>query len=589
MIQRESLPVGAEVLAPEARADRVASWGPPPPEAYHLADRIEAQFDRSVQRAANAEERRVFAPAAAPPTIPDTRLTGAAVDALGRIAEVRTDDAARRACSLGKSLPDLVDARGASLARACDAVVRPRTEQELDRVLAWCCDADVTVVPVGGGTTVSGGIEPIGRTAGDPVVALDTTRLTALVDFDEPSGVATFQAGVRGPDLEAALAPFGRTLGHIPQSFELSTLGGWIATRSAGQASLQVGKIERLVASLRLASPEGELVVPHLPAHGAGPDLAELVMGSEGTFGVVTRAGVRVRQRPGHVRFAAWAFPSFEQAAEAARTLVQLGLPRPAMLRLSDSEETAFNVGASLPGALRGGAGRTLARAAGLEHGALAIATFLGSSHEIGAAERSVARHLRHHGGIGVGPMPARSWFRARFVQPYVRDLLLDRGLLVDTLETSVRWSGVAVLHEAVGEALRSTFGDDRCRVACHLSHLYHDGASAYFTMIARPRATRPLAIWRAAKRAVHEAIAAAGGSASHQHGVGTMHHDLYAAAVPQLGIDALRAARLRFDAGGRCNPGKLFDAPAGGQVARNAVTGGGSSGADDPAVLQEP
>ncbi len=579
---------GADPLSPELRANRIASWGPVPERAAHLAERLVQRFGAVTGTRPEAGAVRPFADAErVPPRVPEGRLAASDVDALARIAPVHSDDGARRAYSLGKSWPDLFAARGDALARACDAVVRPRTEEELERALDWCVGHDVAVVPVGGGTTVTGGIEPIGRTAEQPVVALDTSALTTCLDIDHVSGVATFQAGVRGPELERALAAFGLTLGHVPQSFEYSTLGGWIATRSAGQQSLRYGKMEAMTAALRVVTPEGELDVDHLPAHGAGSDLRELVLGSEGTLGVVTRATMRVRRRPETVRFAAYLFGSFDEAREAARRLVQRGDLRPAMVRVSDAAETAFNVGASVPRALGGTVGRGVARLLGARHGAMVIVLCTGSRGEARATELQVDRHMAACRGRAMGPMPARAWYHGRFRQPYARDVMMDRGLLVDTLETSVAWSRLPALHHEVRTALETSFGGaERCVVGAHLSHLYHDGASAYFTFLAAPEPGREVEQWRAAKRAVHAAIIRCGGSASHQHGVGTMHADLYEGLVSRTGAEALRAVRRRVDPHGLLNPGKLLERPSDGQASWNAV-GRTLASADDAGATE--
>ncbi len=559
-------------LAPELRASRIASWGPVPERAAHLAHKLVRRFEH-VTGIRPEPSARPFADAQrSQPKIPGSRIAPGDVDALARIAPVHTDDDARRAYSLGKSWPDLFAARAAELDKACDAVVRPRTEEELERALAWCVEQDVAVVPVGGGTSVTGGIEPLGRTLEQPVVALDTTALATCLDIDHVSGVATFQSGVRGPDLERALASFHLTLGHVPQSFEYSTLGGWIATRSAGQQSLRYGKMEAMTAALRVATPEGVLDVDHLPAHGAGSDLRELVLGSEGTIGIVTRATMRVRRRPDVIRFAAYLFGSFEEAREAARRLVQRGDIRPAMVRVSDAPETAFNVGASVPRALGGAVGRGMARLLGAGEGAMVIVLCTGSRSEARATELLVDRHMHACRGRAMGPMPARAWYHGRFRQPYARDVMMDRGLLVDTLETSVAWSRLPTLHHEVRTALEGAFGEGRCLVGAHLSHLYHDGASTYFTFLAAPEPGREVEQWRAAKRGVHAAIIRSGGSASHQHGVGTMHTDLYEGLVPRLGAEALRAVRRRIDPNGILNPGKRLERPADGQPSINAV-----------------
>jgi alkyldihydroxyacetonephosphate synthase len=250
---------------------------------------------------------------------------------------------------------------------------------------------------------------------------------------------------------------------------------------------------------------------------------------------------------------------------------------------VSDAAETAFNVGASVPRALGGRLGRGLARVIGAGEGALVFVLCTGSSHDARATEVMVDRHMARLGGRAVGTIPAKAWYHGRFRQPYARDVMMDRGLLVDTLETSVAWGRLPSLHVEVRAALEQAFGPGRCVVGCHLSHLYHDGASAYFTFLAAPEPGREVAQWCAAKRAVHAAIVRCGGSASHQHGVGTMHADLYADLVPRLGGEALRAVRERLDPRGTCNPGKLLELPADGQAAINAVRSGarGSRGGE--------
>lgn len=556
----------------EARHDRLAGWGRPPHAATSLAERLQGEFERVTGRTVNAAGR----PAATRPEVPERRVTGEQVDRLARIAAVRTDDDARRAFSLGKSYPDLVAARSAALDRACDLVVQPRSEDELDRALAWLVEHDVAVVPVGGGSTVVGGIEPLASRPEQPVAALDMTALATCLDVDACSSVAIFQAGIRGPDLESVLGAYDLTLGHVPQSFELSSLGGWIATRSAGQQSLAFGKIEKLVAAMRISTPNGVVTIDHLPAHGAGPGALELMLGSEGTLGVITRATMRVVPRPTHVRFSTFVFPSFAESTDAARTLVQRGL-RPAVVRVSDPAETGFSVGSSVPGYLPRGIVGRMVRAAGYGDASMVFVITPGTSESASALEAEVERHMRDAGGRSVGATAARQWYRSRFVQPYVRDLLMDRGLLVDTLETSAPWHAVSDLHRDVRAALTDALGADRCIVGCHISHLYVDGASLYFTFIADPDDGVGLDAWRAAKRAVHDAIARHRAATSHQHGVGTMHADLYAATNASLVTAAWRAARGELDPTGVMNPGKCFVPAAPGVVALNAVRAPGT------------
>ena len=555
-----------EVMTLTARARRAASWGAPPAGVQHLAERLVTTFER------RTGERLVpSAASTGAPRVRESRLDGNAFDRLARIAPTTRDDAARQAVSLGKSYPDLVTARANDLQQVTDAVAQPRTTADVEQLLAVCGELDLAVVPVGGGTTVVGGVEPLGRTPDQPVVSLDLSQMNHCFGIDDVSQVATFGAGTRGPVLERYLAPSGLTLGHVPQSFELATLGGWVATRSAGQASLRFGKIEQLTAAMEVVTPNGMITVDHLPAHGAGPDVRELLMGSEGTCGVITQATMRIARRPTHIRFASFAFASFAEAIIATRSLVQSGI-RPTMVRVSDQAETAFNVNTGVPRALRGRLGRKLAAGLGLGHGSLVFVISTGDLVEARAVDAAVVRHMTRRGARSVGPMPARSWYRSRFLQPFARDLMLDCGLMVDTLETSATWSSIDRLHADVTSSIRLALGADRAVVGCHLSHLYRDGASCYFSFIAPASRGAEIEQWRTAKRAAHDAIARHHAATSHQHGAGTMHHGLYVRRTPPLVLDAWQAARAAFDPARMLNPGKLYDAPGVGVHPINGV-----------------
>jgi alkyldihydroxyacetonephosphate synthase len=577
-----SVGVREDPLTIEARVRRVAAWGRPPASAASLAGRIGAEVGRRIGPLPDTP--MPAAGAAHVPTVPESRLDGGLEARLARTAPTTTAGDARAAFSLGKSYPDLLAARGRELERACDAVVSPRTEGELERVLAQLTDAEVSVVPVGGGTSVVGGIEPIGRRADEPVAALDLSRLCACLDVDVVSRLATFQAGVRGPALERSLAAFGLTLGHTPQSFELSTLGGWIATRSAGQLSLGFGKLDRMTAGLRMLSPAGALAVDPVPAHSAGPDALGLALGSEGTLGVISRATLRVVARPERVRLSSFCFASFSEAADAGRTLVQAGIPA-AGVRVSDGAETGFLAASSAPGVLRGALGRGVVRLLGMGRASIVFVIVTGSDVEVSRIDSRVDAHMRRAGGRALGPVPARSWYRTRFVQPFARDALMDRGLVVDTLETAAPWSRLTYLHDQLTQALTSALGPGRCVVGSHLSHLYRDGASLYVTFMSRPDAGRELATWRAAKRAAHEVILRCRAAASHQHAVGTMHADLARRLQPSLAEASWQVQRTAFDAGGQMNPGKLLELAPAGIAALNAVSdvSGGPGRAPSP------
>ena len=501
--------------------------------------------------------------AAAPPVeldavaLPEQRLEGDVREQLAAIVgpgRVRDDRLARVTHAAGRSYPDLVRLRRGEAPGAPDFVVEPGTPEEVAAVLRLCARADVPVVPFGGGTSVVGGVE-----AGPGMVTLDLGRLDRLVAADTRSLTATLQAGMPGPAVERSLAGHDVTLGHYPQSFEYSTVGGWIATRSAGQASTGVGRIEDLVLGLRCITPEGELEVPAFPATAAGPDLRELVLGSEGMLGVVTEATLRVRPRPEARRYEGWSFRSFAEGMEALRTLEQSGVP-PDVARLSDEHETRLG----LAFAPRGASTRAVTaylRARGHRRASLAIFGWEGDAAAVRARRRRAGEILRKAGGIALGPKPGAVWARGRFEAPYLRDVLLGRRVLVDTLETAASWSALPGLYAAVAGALHGALAGRGTPplVMCHISHLYPTGASLYFTFFARQEPGGELEQWHAAKAAATDAIVAGGGTITHHHAVGRDHAPWLEAEIGRLGIEVLQAAKARVDPAGIMNPGKVL------------------------------
>lgn len=553
-----------------ARVGRTDRWGTPTEKSAHLAERIVREFERrsSIPLSANRSQLKH-----GPMKVRESRADATSVEAVSRIASTTTADDVRAACSLGKSFPDLVAGRSGALDEVTDLVVRPSNITELARVVDQLVADDIAIVPLGGGTSVVGGVEALGSRPEQVVATIDLAGMGACLDVDAPGRIARFQAGVRGPDLERVLSGYGLTLGHVPQSFEWATLGGWIATRSAGQQSLAFGKIERMTAAVELVVPGKTISVEHLPAHGAGPGTLELLMGSEGTMGIVAEATVRLRKLPEAMRFQTYLFGGFEEAAAAGRHLVQSGL-RPAVVRISDEEETAFSIGSSLPGGIVRKALSGVARLSGLAGRCMVMVIIPGDTYDAARAlDGAVDACMHRCGGRAVGPYPARHWYHARFLQPYARDAMMDHGLLIDTLETAVPWGRVPEVRRGVRSALERTLGPDRTMVGCHLSHLYEDGASMYFTFMSAIDHEQQLTKWREAKRAVHEVFARHGSAVSHQHGVGTMHSDIYRSVHDERVLDAWRSARQSLVTVGHFNPGKLMDAPPRGASSLNSVT----------------
>jgi alkyldihydroxyacetonephosphate synthase len=457
-----------------------------------------------------------------------------------------TGRAARLRHLRGKSTPDLLRLRAGDAAGTPDIVLCPADHGEVAALLELCSAERIAVVPFGGGTSVVGGLEPeVAGFAG--VAALDLRRMDALRELDEVSRLAVVEPGLTGPQAEALLGPRGYTLGHFPQSYEYATLGGAAATRSSGQSSAGYGRFDDLVMALRVATPAGTLELGRAPKSAAGPDLRQLILGSEGTLGVITELTVRLRPAPQQRVYEGWRLPSFTAGAQALRRLVQDG-PVPTMLRLSDEAETAVNLARS------GELGRTPA------DGCLTIVGYEGTHEDVARCRERAATVLRHHDGEPAEPDAGEAWMRGRFRGPYLRDALLDAGALAETLETATFWSSLEPLHRATVAALRETLTAQGSPpvVLCHISHVYPAGASLYYTVVCAALED-PVAQWRRAKAAAADAILAAGGTTTHHHAVGRDHRPWYEREIGGLGLAALRAVKAELDPAGILNPGILL------------------------------
>jgi alkyldihydroxyacetonephosphate synthase len=470
-------------------------------------------------------------------------------------AAVRQDRAARVLRCRGKSYLDLLAQRAGACEGAPDAVVAPRSHAEVLAVLRACAEAGVAVVPFGGGTSVVGGLEPE-RAGRDALVSLDLGAMDAVVRVDRRSLTAVLEPGLRLPEADRALAAHGLTLGHVPQSYEWASVGGCVATRSAGQSSTGHGRIDGNVVALRCATPLGELVTHDAPASAAGPDLRQLLAGSEGALGVLTEVALRVHALPATERHEGWFATSFAEGGEALRALVQGGAG-PDVARLSDEAETRTSL------ALAGGGGLAAraylrARLGSAAPGCLVVLGWAGEAADVAARRRAATAVLRRAGLVPAGARPGAAWAHARFAGPHLRDDLLDRGILVETLETAASWERLLALREAVAAALDATLPAPV--VGCHVSHLYPTGASLYFTVLAR-REGDPAAQWRRAKAAALDAIVAAGGTITHHHADGRDHAPWLEREAGPLGLGLLQAAKDRLDPAGVMNPGALLAA----------------------------
>jgi alkyldihydroxyacetonephosphate synthase len=545
-------PAAPPVGAPRPPVTRWWGWGDPEklPEvpSSGLAMLRELVGDAEPDRRVELEQVGMPEPRSLPRALIEAAGEHAVLD--GREHRIRR--------AAGQSYPDLIRLRSGRLGEAPDAVVLPGTPEEVAHLLAVCAAEGIAVVPFGGGTSVVGGVEPV-RGVHEHLIALDLHRLRS-VDVDQRSLVARLGPGLRGPEAEAALGERGLTLGHFPQSFEYATIGGFAATRSAGQASSGYGRFDDLVMSIRLACPAGELRTLDVPHTAAGPALRELVVGSEGVLGVITEVGVRVRPAPAERRFEAWMAADFQGGAEIVRVLAQDGA-LPDVVRISDETETAASLGLA---GVEGGRRRALnayLRVRRRSGGALVITGWEGTAESVGRRRAVAAPIIRKGGAVPLGRGPGEAWLAGRYEGPYLREALLDLGYLVETLETAHTWSRLESHYEAVRSAidgaLRGQGGG--ALVMCHLSHAYRDGASLYFTFIAPRRPGAEIEQWREVKTAACEAIVAQGGTITHHHAIGRDHAPYMRAEVGELGLEALAALKERLDPAGIMNPGKLL------------------------------
>lgn len=483
--------------------------------------------------------------------VPRSRLEGAGFD---------TSAEARLRHARAQSFPDWIASRSGRMGPVPDAVALPAHHDEAAATLARARALGAMVIPYGGGTSVVG---HLAVPAGDrPVLSLSLERLDRLMDVDRGALLARFGAGTPGPRIEAQLAQHGYLLGHFPQSYELSTIGGWVVTRSSGQQSLRYGRIEQLFHAGRLATFKGEWRVGAVPASSAGPDLRECVLGSEGRLGLLTEVTARIRPLPEREVFHAVFFPSWQHGCDAMRALAQSDLAL-SMLRLSNEVETQTQLGLAGHPRLVAWLERYL-HLRGVGEGKVLL--LLGVSGAARAVQRTLRGALalaKAHAGVHAGARPGAGWVRNRFRSAYLRNTLWAAGYAVDTMETCLNWPAASAYMRAVEQAARDVFQQDHERVHAytHLSHVYRQGCSVYSTFVWRlcGDPDRELERWGRFKRAVSGTIVTHGGTISHQHGVGLDHAPYLPAEKGAVGMDLLRAIAREFDPDGLLNPGKLF------------------------------
>ena len=459
----------------------------------------------------------------------------------------------------GQSLPDWLALRSGNLGVFPDGVAYPTTREDICNLLIYAREARAIVIPYGGGTSVVGHITP--EKGKNPVLTIDMGRMNRLLSLDKESQIATFGAGATGADVESQIRVQGYTLGHFPQSFDYSTLGGWIATRSSGQQSLRYGRIEQLFAGGRLETPVGPLEIPTFPASAAGPDLREIVLGSEGRLGVLTEVKVQVTPLPERERFHVVFFPGWQEAVNAVRTVLQERISL-SMLRLGGAIETETQLALAGHERLITLLDKFLSwRGAGNDK-CMLIFGVTGTRTQCRGELKQALRVFKKAKGVHTGTYMGRKWAESRFLVPYLRNSLWEKGYAVDTLETSTDWQNVDNMVEIIESTLSGVLSHEgeRIHVFTHLSHPYPQGSSIYTSYIFRASETyeETFARWQRLKIAASEAIVANGGTISHQHGIGVDHAPYLVAEKGELGLATIKTLCQQFDPDGMMNPGKL-------------------------------
>jgi alkyldihydroxyacetonephosphate synthase len=515
-----------------------------------LLRHLELDVTRETARSARFEDLEVPSP-----TLNGLALANASTDALDRVIHAR-----------GKSLRDLVHHRRGELGRLPDVVVRPETEADVEAVMRAAIEHDAVLIPFGGGTSISGSLEPP-ATETRTVVSLDMSKLRRVLGIDAASGLARIEAGAFGPDLEHQLTGQGWTLGHFPDSFTHSTLGGWIATRSSGMQSDRYGDIADLVRAVRVVTPTGVLATRPVPHTSTGPSVREMVLGSEGRLGVITEATVHVRRLPEKREILGYLFPTWADGLQAMQDIAA-SEAAPSVTRVSDSYETAFSFATRKdPTALDRIKSTALTtfltkrKGYDVEQMCLSFIGYEGTADHVKAQRKAVGKLVARHGGLCIGASPGELYDQKKFDTPYIRDFLLDRGALADVSETAAPWSRLPAVYDTTRSAANRAFDELGVRgyVMCHLSHSYHAGACLYFTFGFKPVPDKDeLAQYDTVKFAIQQAFIDAGATLSHHHAVGTEHARWLEQDISAPGVAMLNALFSGMDPGNNLNPGKI-------------------------------
>jgi alkyldihydroxyacetonephosphate synthase len=503
--------------------------------------------------------------AVADPVLPAS-LRAALEEAVGE-QYVSVDAMDRVVHTYGKSLRDLVRIRRGDLGRLPDVIVFPGSEHEVSSLFEAAMAENAVIIPFGGGTNISGSLEaPRGETR--TVISVDLGRMNKVIEIDEPSGLARIQAGALGPYIEEQLNARGFTIGHFPDSFTYSTLGGWIATRSSGMQSDKYGDIADLTRAVRVVTPNGLLETRPVPTTSTGPSVREMILGSEGRLGIITEATVHVHRMAEERVILGYLFPDWAAGLAAMRDIAASDAT-PTVTRVSDGRETAFSFATSKESGFLGKLQTTvlkqfLQRRKGfdLEAMCLSFIGYEGAPEHVKRQKKLVGDIVKEHGGLCVGSGPGELYDQKKFDTPYIRDFLLDRGGMADVSETSAPWSRLLDLYNGVTDAAWKTFGDLGVAgwIMCHLSHSYHAGACLYFTFAFKPTSDdAALREYDAVKQTIQSEFIARGATLSHHHAVGVEHQQWLAEDISPAGVAMVQALLDGVDPGHNLNPGKIL------------------------------
>ena len=514
----------------------------------------------------------VAKPESVPPfaqiTVPASRASAEFVAQLTGIVGAdyaTTDDEERVVHTFGKSIRDLIRVRAAQFARTPDVVLYPADEDQVRQIVDAAVAADAVIIPFGGGSNIVGSLEPLGDEA-RTVVSLDMGRLDRVLDIDEASGLARIQAGAQGPDLEAQLVAKGWTLGHFPDSFTHSTLGGWVATRSSGMQSDKYGDIADIARGLRVVRPDGVLVIRPVPSASTGPNVREMIVGSEGRLGVITEVTVQVHRIPAKRDIYAYFFPNWATGLAAMQEISESDAT-PSITRVSDSRETGFSLATSKEskGFSKFLSGTVLPRIFkskgwNLDDICLSFIGFEGGEAHAKRQKSIVDRIIKRHNGMGVGKGPGVLYDQKKFDTPYLRDFLLDRGAAADVSETAAPWSKLAGVYDSAFAAANGAYDELGVKgwIMAHLSHSYHTGACLYFTF-AFVHGDDSLGQYDVVKRAIQQSFMDSGATISHHHGVGLEHAPWLEQDISPSGVAVMQGLFESADPKGTFNPGKII------------------------------